>query len=262
MDAVLLGLAPTRIALLPLLLLLSLPACPQEREGLRQQVRSVEDKCREFQEALQCKICRAVSAACAVFRERDMGGWVGLPQLHGLPCLWRCGMIHPPAPLICLPCLLCARPSTPPPACPPPAGPAQLRGAALPALSVLRHLLQAALRRQPQLPRLQLRRHRLPDAHDAQMTAAAWRHRAALRCSVDACRPLALARAAATALAPRPGSSSRFNYTTEPLPNTMIDSQHLVCLVPLLLKGAHTAQHIGGQCALPLSPPTASTVGG
>ena len=115
MDAVLLGLAPTRIALLLLLLLLSLPACPQEREGLRQQVRSVEDKCREFQEALQCKICRAVSAACAVFRERDMGGWVGLPQLHGLPCLWRCGMIHPPAPLICLPCLLCARPNTPPP---------------------------------------------------------------------------------------------------------------------------------------------------
>jgi hypothetical protein len=35
----------------------------QEREGLRQQVRSLEDKCREFQEALQCKMCRAVSTA-------------------------------------------------------------------------------------------------------------------------------------------------------------------------------------------------------
>lgn len=33
----------------------------QEREGLRQQVRSLEDKCSEFQEALQCKMCRLVS---------------------------------------------------------------------------------------------------------------------------------------------------------------------------------------------------------
>ena len=34
---------------------------PQEREGLRQQVRQLEDKCQDFQEALQCKICRTVS---------------------------------------------------------------------------------------------------------------------------------------------------------------------------------------------------------
>ncbi|KAL4443783.1 hypothetical protein ABPG75_011520 [Micractinium tetrahymenae] len=47
----------------------------QEREGLRQQVRQLEDKCREFQEALQCKICRAVQRNCVV-----------LPCLHFLYC--------------------------------------------------------------------------------------------------------------------------------------------------------------------------------
>lgn len=47
----------------------------QEREGLRQQVRQLEDKCREFQEAVQCKICRAVQRNCVV-----------LPCLHFLYC--------------------------------------------------------------------------------------------------------------------------------------------------------------------------------
>lgn len=42
------------------------PPCPtQEREGLRQQNRALEDKCREFQEALQCKLCRAVRPGAA-----------------------------------------------------------------------------------------------------------------------------------------------------------------------------------------------------
>jgi chromosome segregation ATPase len=47
----------------------------QERESLRQQNRQLEDKCREFQDALQCKLCRAVQRNCVV-----------LPCLHFLYC--------------------------------------------------------------------------------------------------------------------------------------------------------------------------------
>ncbi|EFN58285.1 expressed protein [Chlorella variabilis] len=47
----------------------------QEREGLRQQVRGLEDKCREFQQALMCRMCRSVQRNCVV-----------LPCLHFLYC--------------------------------------------------------------------------------------------------------------------------------------------------------------------------------
>jgi hypothetical protein len=47
------------------------PARPrQEREGLRQQVRALEEKCRDFQEALQCRMCRAVRG-CVLGRGGD-----------------------------------------------------------------------------------------------------------------------------------------------------------------------------------------------
>lgn len=52
----------------------------QEREGLRQQVRTLEGKCREFQEALQCKICRVVSVSSASAH----------PHSTPTACLWHC----------------------------------------------------------------------------------------------------------------------------------------------------------------------------
>lgn len=73
---------------------------PQEREGLRQQVRQLEDKCREFQEAVQCKICRAVRraggcagrAGCACMAPQGVAwrGWVGVRRLPG-QARWAAG---------------------------------------------------------------------------------------------------------------------------------------------------------------------------
>lgn len=54
----------------------------------------------------------------------------------------------------------------------PRAGATELRGVALPALPLLRLLLQAALRHEPQLPRLQLRSNGLPNAAHAPLIGA------------------------------------------------------------------------------------------
>ena len=64
-GAVVAGLLPPARHPLSCLLLL------QEREGLRQQLRGVEGKCREYEEALQCKICKTVSTSMGVRGQQD-----------------------------------------------------------------------------------------------------------------------------------------------------------------------------------------------
>jgi hypothetical protein len=70
----------------------------------------------------------------------------------------------------CSPHLLLPLPPTINSTDPPSAGSAQLRGASLPALPLLRRLLPEALHHQPLLPRLQLLHHRLPCAAPAPLT--------------------------------------------------------------------------------------------
>lgn len=118
---------------------------------------------------LQCKLCRAVSGAGAA-----CGRCAARPLQP--PCMNPCYLC---CTALCMQCLTLHvhvaaathQPVENPLAAPSPASPcagaAQLRGAALPALPLLRHMCEAALRRQPQLPRLQLRRHRLPNAAHA-----------------------------------------------------------------------------------------------
>lgn len=168
------------------------PSCTlplQEREGLRQQVRGLEDKCREFQQALMCRMCRSVSATqpceAQLCGSTGRGPWAEGEAARPLcraacqgPCVARLAA-HPRA----SPCCLLTPAAAP--ACAACAGPAQLRGAALPALPLLRGLHQAALQHQPQLPRLQQLHQRLP--HPA--PALTGLHRTAHAACANARRP-------------------------------------------------------------------------
>ena len=126
----------------------------QERETLRERVRALEGALGEYRDVTHCKICLKVGGGGGRGLRRvgsggpvGPGGWpalqpVLLPAASSRCCRTPCSGADGQA---CSP--------------PPPAGPAQLRGAALPALPLLRHLLQAALHRHAHLPRMQQLRH-------------------------------------------------------------------------------------------------------
>ena len=119
------------------------------------QVRGLESKLQEYQEVLQCKLCLQVRRAGAA---RVVVPLVLLP-------LWRCMLAwflgHVQHAVTCR-TPLASHAFT--------AEAAQLRGAALPALPLLRRVPQGPRVGQPRLPGLQLRRQRLPGAAVDAMT--------------------------------------------------------------------------------------------
>lgn len=82
----------------------------QEREGLRQQHRALEAKCRDFQEALQCKLCRAVRTQAVA----------GLSCCSTCCLTLGCGLAPPCLPACCQPACTPFEQATSPLPCPPP----------------------------------------------------------------------------------------------------------------------------------------------